>query len=62
MIAIVIIVIYVSAAVLYHLSYEDPHIGSRPICWVYINSWKEWDMKIMGTAEIQILNKIMIVV
>ena len=23
--------LYVSAAVLYHLSYEDPYIGSRPI-------------------------------
>ena len=24
--------LYVSAAVLYQLSYEDPYIGSRPIC------------------------------
>ena len=28
----------VSAAVLYQLSYEDPHIGSRPICWLYFRS------------------------
>ena len=24
------------------LSYEDPYIGSRPICWVHPNLWKEW--------------------
>ena len=28
---------YVSAAVLYHLSYEDPYIRSRPICLVHLN-------------------------
>ena len=47
----------VSAAVLYHLSYEDPYIGSRPICWVHLNPWKEWNMKMMWTAEIHILNE-----
>ena len=35
---------------------------SRPICWVYLNPWKEWDMKIMRTAEIQILNEDMIAI
>ena len=40
---------------LYHLSYEDPYITSRPICWVHLNPWKEWNMKMMWTAEIQIL-------
>ena len=34
----------VSAAVLYQLSYEDPCIGSRPICWVHLNPWKEWSI------------------
>ena len=34
---------------------------SRPICWVYFNPWKEWDMKMMWAAEKQILNKDMIV-
>ena len=30
----------VSAAVLYQLSYQDPYIvGSRPICWVHLNSY-----------------------
>ena len=29
----------ISAAVLYQLSYEDPYIGSRPICWVHLNPW-----------------------
>ena len=28
----------VSAAVLYHLSYEDPYIGSRPIC--FSTNWR----------------------
>ena len=31
--------------VLYHLSYEDLHIGSSPICWVHLNWWKEWNME-----------------
>ena len=35
---------------------------SRPICWVYLNPWKEWDMKIMRTAEIQVLNEDMIAI
>ena len=30
--------ICVNAAVLYQLSYEDPHIASRPICWLYFRS------------------------
>ena len=34
----------VSAAVLYQLSYEDPCIGSRPICWVHLNPWKKWSI------------------
>ena len=33
--------IFVRAAVLYQLSYEDPYIGSRPICWVHLNPWLE---------------------
>ena len=28
---------YISAAVLYHLSYEDPYIRSRPIFGVHLN-------------------------
>ena len=44
----------VSAAVLYQLIYEDPYIGSRPICWVILthelspsisqlrNRWNIW--------------------
>ena len=36
-----------SAAVLYQLSYEDPYIGSSPVCWWF--------------AEIQILNEDLIV-
>ena len=28
--------LYVSATVLYQLSYEDPYTGSRPICWVHL--------------------------
>ena len=51
----------VSAAVFDHLSYEDPYIWSRLICWVHLNLWKEWNMKIMWTAEVQILNEDMIV-
>ena len=43
----------VSAAVFDHLSYEDPYIWSRPICWVHLNPWKEWNMKMMCTAEVQ---------
>ena len=35
----------VSAAVLYQLSYEEPYIGSRPICWVHLNPRKEWNME-----------------
>ena len=27
------------------LSSEDPYIGSRPICWVHLNPWKEWNTK-----------------
>ena len=38
--------LYVSAAVLYQLSFEDPYIGSRPICWVHLNPWKEWNIEI----------------
>ena len=34
---------YVSAAVLYQLSYEHPYIGSRPICLILLNPWKEWN-------------------
>ena len=26
------------------LSYEDPYIGRRPICWVHLNPWK-WNTK-----------------
>ena len=51
----------VCTAVLYHLSYEDPYIGSRPIYWDHVNPWKEWNMKVIWTAEIQILNEDMIV-
>ena len=25
------------------LSYQDLYIGSRPICWVHLNPWKEWN-------------------
>ena len=25
----------ISAAVLYQLSYEDPYVGSKPICWIH---------------------------
>ena len=25
------------------LSYQDLYIGSRPICWVHPNPWKEWN-------------------
>ena len=25
------------------LSYEDLYIGSRSICWVHLNPWKEWN-------------------
>ena len=31
----------ISVAVLYQLSYEDPYIKSRPICWVHIT--REWN-------------------
>ena len=34
----------VSAAVLYQLSYEDPYIGSGPICWVHFKPWKKRNM------------------
>ena len=43
----------VSTAVLYHLSYENPYNGSRLICSVHLNWWKEWNMKMMWTAEVQ---------
>ena len=26
------------------LSYEDPFIGSRPICWVHLKPWMEWNI------------------
>ena len=42
------------AAVLYQLSHEDPDIESRPICRAHLNYWKEWHMKMMWIAEIQI--------
>ena len=48
----------VSAAVLYHLSYEDPYIESRPICWVNLNRWKEWNMKMMWTAKMDTTNSV----
>ena len=32
-----------SAAVLYQLSYENQYLGSRPICWVRLNQWMEWN-------------------
>ena len=35
----------VSAAVLYQLIYEDQYIGSRPICWVHLHPWMEWNME-----------------
>ena len=35
----------VRAAMLYQLSYEDPYIGSRPICWVHLNAWMEWNIE-----------------
>ena len=25
------------------LSHEDPFIGSRPISWVHLNPWMEWN-------------------
>ena len=31
----------VCAAVLYQLSYEVPHIGSRPIYWAHLSPWEE---------------------
>ena len=34
----------VSAAVLYQLSYKDLYIGNRPICWVHLNPWMEWNI------------------
>ena len=34
---------------------EDPYTRSRPICWVHLNPCIEWNMKMMWTAEIQIL-------
>ena len=36
----------------------EPHVDSRPIFWVNLNPWKEWDIKMMRTAEIQISMKI----
>ena len=27
------------------LSYEDPYIGSWPICWVHLNPWREWNIE-----------------
>ena len=38
--------LYISATVLYQLSYEDPNIWSRPICCVHLNPWKEWNIEI----------------
>ena len=38
--------LYISTAVLYQLSHEDPNIWSRPICWVHLNPWKEWNIEI----------------
>ena len=40
---------------------KTPYIGSRPICWVNLKLWKEWNMKTMWTAETQTLNEDMIV-
>ena len=51
----------VCAAVLYHLSNEDPYIGSMPVCWVHLNTCEEWNMKMLWTEEIQILNDDMII-
>ena len=51
----------VCAAVLYHLSNEDPYIGNMPVCWVHLNACEEWNMKMLWTEEIQILNKDMII-
>ena len=32
------------AAVFYQLNYEDPYTaGSRPICWLHLNPWMEWN-------------------
>ena len=28
------------------LNYEDPYIRSRPICWVHLTPWKEWNIKL----------------
>ena len=33
----------VCTAVLHHLSYEDPHIGSRWIYWAHLTLWQEWN-------------------
>ena len=41
------------------LSYEDPYIESRQICWVDLNPWEEWNMKMMWTAEIDTTNSVM---
>ena len=35
--------------------------GQYWICWVHLNPWKEWNMKMMWTAEIQISYEDMIV-
>ena len=40
--------LYVSAAVLYQLSYEDQYVGSRPICWIHHTHGRN-DMNIMWT-------------
>ena len=39
--------LYVGAAALYQLSNEDPYFGInwRPIYWVYLNPWMEWNME-----------------
>ena len=44
-------------AVFYQLSYEDPYIWSRPICWVF-NVQKKWhaDQMMMWTMEIEIID------
>ena len=34
----------ISATVLYQLNYEDPYIGSRPICWMK-TEWRWYELK-----------------
>ena len=33
------------------LSYEDPYIGSRPICSVHLNPWDEWNLELVIIAN-----------